>query len=122
MTILLAEDEDDVRDLIATFLRSRGYELLVAANGAEALDLARTYEGAIDLLLTDVVMPVVSGVDVARRLQRERPCMEIVFMSGYMPEPAEIRASAFPASTFLAKPFTLQSLGATLRAFSSSRV
>src|SRR5262245_44007411 len=105
LTILLAEDEDDVRELIATYLESRGHQLLVASNGAHALELAHAHDGAIDLLLTDVVMPGMTGVELARRLHRERPCMDLVFMSGYMPEPAEIRASAFPTSTFLAKPF-----------------
>ncbi len=110
LTILIAEDEADVRDLIVSFLESRGHHLLVAANGAAALEMARAFDGAIDVLLTDVVMPVMSGVDLARHLQRERPDMDIVFMSGYAPKLAELRAGGCSSSAFLAKPFSLKAL------------
>ena len=116
MTILLAEDEDDVRDLLAGFLESRGHRVLIAANGAAALDLSRAYDGPIDLLLTDVVMPAMSGVDLARQVQCERPGIDVVFMSGYAPRLSEPGGPASRAAGFLAKPFSLHTLDAAVKA------
>jgi CheY-like chemotaxis protein len=82
-SILLVEDDPFVREPISAYLASCGYEILDAANGEEAILVARRYGGAIDLLLTDVVMPKLSGSELRARLSAERPQMKTVFMSGY---------------------------------------
>ncbi|RME69430.1 MAG: PAS domain S-box protein, partial [Chloroflexi bacterium] len=82
-TILLVEDNNDVRILAEQALQSLGYTLLVAQNGEEAVQLAAAYPGHIDLLLTDVVMPGLSGPELAEQLQASRPGLKVIFMSGY---------------------------------------
>jgi CheY-like chemotaxis protein len=85
-TVLLVEDSDAVRDLVAFMLESGGLTVLQASGGEEALALARRGDAPIDLLLTDIVMPSMSGVELADRLERERPGMRILFMTGYAEE------------------------------------
>jgi CheY-like chemotaxis protein len=82
-TILLVEDEDGVRSLACETLRKNGYHVLVAGNGEEALELARQHGGAIDLLVSDVVMPKIGGGQLAKQLARQQPDMRILFVSGY---------------------------------------
>ena len=82
-TILVVEDEDMVRDLVCSVLRKRGYDVLVASNGSEALAMLRDHEETIHLLLTDVVMPRMSGLEVARHVKAARPEVKILYMSGY---------------------------------------
>jgi len=85
-TILLVEDSDVVRDVVARMLENGGFTVLQASGGEAALALARRRDAPIDLLLTDIVMPEVSGVDLADRMERERPGMRILFMTGYAEE------------------------------------
>ncbi len=85
-TILLAEDELSVRDLAIRLLTRRGYKVLAAASGEEAIELAAQHDGPIDLLLTDVVMPGISGRELADRLALSRPETPVLFMSGYTGE------------------------------------
>jgi len=82
-TILLAEDEEGVRDLEVMTLERLGYHVLAAKDGREALEIATAYEGRIDLLLTDVVMPNMNGRELADRLTEKRLKMRVLFMSGY---------------------------------------
>jgi PAS domain S-box-containing protein len=82
-TILLAEDEDSLRTLTRNTLQGRGYTVLEAKNGVEALKIGRNYVGSIDLLLTDVVMPEMGGHELAQELIRERPGIKVVYISGY---------------------------------------
>src|SRR5205807_2501990 len=82
-TILLAEDEEIVRKLAHEVLQMSGYHVLVAANGGAALLICERHEGPIHLLLTDIVMPELSGQELAARLARLRPEMRVLFMSGY---------------------------------------
>jgi signal transduction histidine kinase/CheY-like chemotaxis protein len=107
-TILLAEDEDAVRELAAEFLRSGGYTVLVAKDGLDALDLAAQQHKPIDILVTDVVMPRMRGTELARRLQRVYPAMKIIYMSGYV-EHSSADAFIAPAE-HLQKPFNRASL------------
>ncbi|HXE81689.1 MAG TPA: response regulator [Vicinamibacterales bacterium] len=105
-TILLAEDEDDVRELVYDMLVLHGFEVLAAATGAEALERAQAYPGRIDLLLTDVVMPGGTGRDLAERIRAIRPETKVLYISGY-PEHGSPRGSVLePGTPFLAKPFT----------------
>ena len=101
-TVLLAEDESGVRKFVADTLRSRGYSVLEAANGRAALNTAATYEDPIHILLTDVVMPEVGGIELARRFAKEHPGCPALLMSGYSDRlvPADLAAS------LIEKPFT----------------
>ena len=98
-TILLVEDADAVRRLVHEVLRRLGYRVLVARDGAEALALSQSHTDAIDLLLTDVIMPGMDGRDLAARLQATRPETQVLFMSGYAEPP-------LPENVLLQKPVT----------------
>ncbi len=82
-TILLAEDEEAIRTLLQAILEPEGYKLLVAEDGQAAWDLSRTYRGKIDLILTDIVMPRMTGVELAEKVTRERPNIKVLLLSGY---------------------------------------
>jgi two-component system, cell cycle sensor histidine kinase and response regulator CckA len=101
-TILLVEDEDGLRQVMERILTRRGYTVISASTAAQALDQAKRFPGTIDLLLTDVVMPITSGPDLAQRILELRPSMQVLFMSGY----ANAGAGVCAARRFLAKPFT----------------
>lgn len=108
-TVLLVEDEDAVRRVTARVLRSCGYNVLVASHGDAALGLAASHPGEIDLVLTDVVMPGMSGPMLAQRLRELRPGLKVMFMSGYT---AEELGSDVPVLT---KPFTPEELLSEVR-------
>ncbi|HEX8851011.1 MAG TPA: ATP-binding protein [Gemmatimonadaceae bacterium] len=113
-TVLLVEDEATVRDLAERALRTQGYAVLVAENGAAALDIARGVPGVIDLLVTDVVMPGMSGPMLVTRLAALHPAIRVLYVSGYADDTiASYRLD--PTSAFLAKPFTPVSLAWKVR-------
>ena len=116
-TVLVAEDQPDLRWMICQFLQELGYSVLEAKDGGDAVALAEHYEGTIDVLLTDVVMPHLRGSEVARRLSPSRPDMRVIFMSGYTEGefgavPVEDHG---PETTILQKPFELDSLALKIR-------
>jgi two-component system cell cycle sensor histidine kinase/response regulator CckA len=111
-TILLVEDEEIVRDVAHRILRRRGYRVLVARNGAEAISLAQAEEGPIHLLLTDVVMPGMSGRDAADRITSRRPDLKVLYMSGYTDNTVFAQGVHVESVSFLQKPFTPDSLAA----------
>jgi nitrogen-specific signal transduction histidine kinase/ActR/RegA family two-component response regulator len=111
-TVLLTEDEQDVREIAREFLESGGYKVVEAKDAADAIELARQHNGAIDLLVTDMVMPGMTGQELAVHLQREYPGLCVVFMSGYSEHAATEMANADPSVRLLSKPF---SRGAILR-------
>jgi CheY-like chemotaxis protein len=105
-TILLVEDEDVVRGLTKKILMQAGYNVLDAKGGEEAIRMCRAHHGPIELLVTDVVMPELSGKEVADRLLELRPTIRILFMSGYTDE-AIIQHGVLDANVeFIQKPFT----------------
>ena len=112
-TVLLTEDEQDVREIAREFLESGGYQVIEAKNGAEAIRLAARHRGKIQLLVTDMVMPGMTGQELAVQLQSEHPGLCVVFMSGYSEHAATEMANADPSVRLLTKPF---SRGAMLRA------
>ncbi len=114
-TVLLVEDEDAVRQSTSEFLSLSGYRVLEAKNGKDALETARRHPGAIDLLVTDVVMPIMGGTQVAQNLTAERPDMKVLFVSGYA-ESTVLRQGAIDlVGHFLQKPFTLKMLSRKMR-------
>ncbi len=113
-TVLLAEDEDSLRESIASYLRKHGYNVLEAPNGEEALQVAQRHPGPIHLLLTDVVMPKVEGAALACELTRLRPGVPTLFMSGYTDHQQLESLPGTPRPTVLRKPIHLQSLLQTI--------
>jgi signal transduction histidine kinase len=114
-TILLVEDEEAVRTIVSKILQNRGYTVLEAHHGNEALQICERHEGPIHLMVTDVVMPQVSGRELAERLTLLRPEIRVLFMSGY-PDNAIVHHGVLGAGTaFLQKPFTLNALECKVR-------
>lgn len=109
-TILVVEDEAGVRELACQFLRLKGYTVLEAQDGPEALDIARQHPGTIHLLLSDMVMPKMNGAEVAGRLKAIRPTARIAFMSGYSEFSRKDLGQNFPEAPILQKPFSPVSL------------
>ncbi len=104
-TILLAEDSKMIADLATAALREAGYTVLQAANGARALEMARAHVGPIHLLVTDVVMPEMSGSDLAEAMATLRPKTKVIYMSGYTEETVERHGVPGDGAHFIAKPF-----------------
>lgn len=114
-TVLLVEDHDVIRELLATGLRSRGFRVLAAANADEALDLAEHEPGVIDLLLTDIVMPGMNGRELAEKLSVTRPEMRILLTSAYAGEAKVPRGSTNAREAFIAKPYLADDLALKIR-------
>jgi two-component system, cell cycle sensor histidine kinase and response regulator CckA len=115
-TILVVEDEAPVRSLIAEALADYGYVVLEAASGTRALEAWKDYGAAVDLLITDVIMPDgVNGVDLARRLRAVNPELRVIYISGY---PADVSSEELRSDgdSYLAKPFSLPALARHVRA------
>jgi CheY-like chemotaxis protein len=108
-TILLVEDEDIVRRLIAVMLEGQGYHVLVAAGPIEALEVTEPF----DLLLTDVMMPSMSGPELAERMVERRPGIGVLFTSGYSGAAVADRSSL--KADLLEKPFTIEQLSSKVR-------
>jgi signal transduction histidine kinase/ActR/RegA family two-component response regulator len=113
-TILLVEDDDQVRSVTSDILRRNGYQVIEARNAGEAL-LQCEKQGPIDLMLTDVVMPQMSGPELAARLSADRPGMRVLCMSGYTDDNFARSALLEPKLSFLQKPITMASLTAKVR-------
>jgi len=114
-TILLVEDEEEVRDISVVVLQEYGYRVLSAASGAEALALAETHKGMIDILVTDVVMPEMSGRQLADTLTARYPHLKVLFLSGYTDDAIVHHGVLKSEVAFLQKPFTLNSLRKKVR-------
>jgi signal transduction histidine kinase/ActR/RegA family two-component response regulator len=105
-TILLAEDDPDVRHVIERVLREAGHEVLAAGGGHEALSRSRTHRGPIHLLVSDVVMPDINGAELAKQLLIERPDLRVLFVSGFVPEGNLLPAEPGQVVEYIAKPVT----------------
>ena len=114
-TILLADDSEQVRTVVGEILRRNGYDVIAVRDGAEALAVCRSRSGRIDLLLTDVMMPGMSGWELGARVSELRPSTSILHMSSFAPD-TPTRESASERVEFIAKPFTAETLLRKLRA------
>jgi PAS domain S-box-containing protein len=114
-TVLVVEDELTVRRLVQRLLLDQGYQVLLAADGAEALDLEAAHDGAIDLLLTDIVMPGLSGPALAEELSLRRPGTPVLYMSGWSADALAERGQAASEIELVAKPFGLAELSRRVR-------
>ena len=114
-TILLVEDEQVVRDLVGQVLQTAGYAVLEATSGEQALQMSNAHRGPIHLLLADVVLPGLSGPEVAAQLVSTRPEMQVIYMSGYAPETIIRYGISEKHRLFLQKPFTPTTLLAHVR-------
>ena len=107
-TVLIAEDEEAVRELASEFARSAGYQVLAARDGLDALAIAQSTDQPVHILLTDIVLPHIRGPQLASSLRERKPQLKVVFMSGdleYQKEPGIL-----PGDLFLPKPFTRDAL------------
>ncbi|HKE93184.1 MAG TPA: ATP-binding protein, partial [Povalibacter sp.] len=116
-TVLVVEDQADLREVIGDSLRAFGYEAVLAHNATHALSILGQPQSQIDVLLTDVVMPGISGVDLASQAIVVRPNLKVVFMSGFAPDPAHRALFSQQSTAFLQKPFTPQELASLLTLF-----
>ncbi len=114
-TVLVVEDQEDVLRLIARFLADLGYRVLQAGHGADALLLAQEQSGAVDLLLTDVIMPGMNGRELFEELQGERPALKVLYMSGYAADVISTHGVLHSGTNFIQKPFALSMLAVRIR-------
>jgi CheY-like chemotaxis protein len=114
-TVLLVEDEESVRQLVRETLESKGYKVLEADNGEAALRIVSNYSDKIDMLITDVVMPGMSGRELSARLCASRPQTKVLYLSGYTEDAIGHEGVVDPDTAFLQKPFTLQMLSRKVR-------
>ncbi|HXU69931.1 MAG TPA: PAS domain S-box protein [Polyangia bacterium] len=115
-TILLVEDDEDVRDYVRFVLRQAGYQVLDAIDGGGGLRVLENYSGEIHLVLSDIVMPEMSGPEMATRAQALRPQMKVLHMSGYPGDSVTRHAQVSAAAAFLQKPFSAETLTRAVRA------
>jgi PAS domain S-box-containing protein len=114
-TVLLVDDEDELRNAMAEFLENTGYQVLKAANGKQAIEIADRYQGSIELLISDIVMPKTNVRGLLDHIRKTRPETHVLVISGYADD-AVIRHGIFLEKTcFLQKPFTFQLLSAKIR-------
>ena len=114
-TVLLVEDQEGVRHMVATTLQRLGYTLLEARDGQEGLAICQVHDGQIDLLLTDVIMPKMNGPYLAERARELRPAMAVIYMSGYTDDVIDPSAILGGGAAFIRKPFSPASLALKVR-------
>jgi CheY-like chemotaxis protein len=119
-TILVVEDQEEVRRLAVRMLKSYGYEVLVAACGADAIELAVHYPGSLHLMMTDVVMPGMTGKELAERQKALRPQMKVLYTSGYTDDVIARRGVLEEGTFYISKPYSPKALAEKVRAVLAS--
>jgi CheY-like chemotaxis protein len=114
-TILIAEDEDAIRKILCNEFEQHGYHVISARDGAEAAKIARSYESTIDLAITDIVMPRLSGPEFVKQLQEIRPGTKVIFMSGYAQDRSVTGATVSEDAEIIDKPFSPEVLLSSAR-------
>jgi CheY-like chemotaxis protein len=114
-SVLLVEDDSALRYVACRSLRTYGYHVLEAHNGREALELCERHEGPIDIVVTDLVMPEMSGGELASHIAAHRPSIKVLLMSGYAGDEVARRNIARSGAAFIEKPFTGDALAARVR-------
>jgi CheY-like chemotaxis protein len=114
-TVLLVEDEETVRHMAQEILKSNGYHVIDASDGKDAINVANNYDGTIDLMVTDVVMPQLGGRELAEKLSPVRPNMKVLYMSGYTDDAIVHHGVLDGRAAFLEKPFTPDALALKVR-------
>jgi two-component system, cell cycle sensor histidine kinase and response regulator CckA len=114
-TLMLVEDEDAVRMFSARALRNKGYKVIEASSGEQALELLGKLEGGLDLLITDIVMPKLDGPTLIKAVRKDRPTLRVICISGYAEDTFRSRLSETANVDFLPKPFTLNQLAAKVK-------
>jgi len=114
-TVLLVEDEESVRELVRETLKARGYTVIEASDGIAGMRVSEEYQGNIEILITDVVMPGMSGRELAKRVAAARPNIRVLYLSGYTEDAIIHEGALEPGTGFLQKPFTLQVLARKVR-------
>ncbi len=109
-TILLVEDDDDIRSAVKELLEGQGYTILEAENGQRALEILDDYDGRVQLLITDIMMPIMDGRELAETLHRQLPDIKIIFTTGYNDTPLNIGESLPPNSRFIQKPYSVNDI------------
>ena len=109
-TILVVEDDDSLRKLTVRFLEGAGYRVLQAGNAQSAIDLVEGFTKSVDLLLTDMIMPAMSGIELSRRLKASQPNLKVLLMSGYAGEYTARYGTPEPRTPLVEKPFTRREL------------
>ena len=109
-TILYCEDDKPIREILKRFLKKEGYTVLTAEDGTNALEIARSHEETIDLLITDVVMPGINGKELSDQTIKLFPRMKVLFVSGYTSDLLKGHDIAEGSMSFLAKPFNTKQL------------
>jgi two-component system, cell cycle sensor histidine kinase and response regulator CckA len=113
--VLVVEDEPDLRELISTVLQNRGYDVRIARNGNEALHIYQEHEGKIGLVLTDMIMPGMSGPALVESLQRLNPALRVLYMSGYAGDVVASERGLDSGIPYIQKPFTSVNLLSKVR-------
>jgi CheY-like chemotaxis protein len=115
-TILLVDNEEDLRNAVCEYLEGCGYRVLTAGDGREAAAICDEHEGAISLLISDIVMPKLNGRGLVEHVRKARPQTNVLVISGYADDAVLSHGISLDSSSFLQKPFTFQALGAKIRA------
>lgn len=115
-TILLVEDEEVMRSLFEMILKRQGYTILIASNGGEALNVLENHKGSVDLLLTDVIMPGIGGIELSKKILLMMPHLKVIYMSGYTNDSIDMPANSNKIS-FIQKPFNSQALTLKVKNF-----
>jgi two-component system cell cycle sensor histidine kinase/response regulator CckA len=119
--VLVVDDEQGLRDLVCRTLQAEGYSTLEAAHGAEALEVMETASEAVDLIVTDVVMPGMDGRELGRRISQRWPDLPILYISAYDVNDIFSRGSPRQSAPFLQKPFPMDGLITTVRGLMRDR-